>query len=105
MQSVAVVPHGNIVHDILLRLVTRLVVAPLHTLLFQAAEEALCHSVIPAISLTTHTANKVVGLDEARLDISSYLMEYYNYQRPHTFNQRLAPAIAEEKPYPMSKIT
>jgi len=61
MQSVAVVPHGNIVHDILLRLVTRLVVAPLHTLLFQAAEEALCHGV-PLISLTTHTANKVVGL-------------------------------------------
>jgi putative transposase len=46
-----------------------------------------------------------VGLDEARLDISSYLMGYYNYQRPHTFNQGLAPAIAEEKPYPMSKIT
>ncbi|MFQ3325289.1 MAG: putative transposase, partial [Pseudomonadales bacterium] len=36
------------------------------------------------------------GLDEARLDISSYLMGYYNYQRPHTFNQGLAPAIAEE---------
>ncbi|MFQ3323738.1 MAG: putative transposase, partial [Pseudomonadales bacterium] len=34
-----------------------------------------------------------------------YLMGYYNYQRPHTFNQGLAPAIAEEKPYSMSKIT
>lgn len=61
MQPVAVVPHGNVVHDILLRLLTRLVVAPLHTLLFQAAEEALCHGV-PLISLATHTANKVVGL-------------------------------------------
>ena len=37
-----------------------------------------------------------VGLDQARLDISSYLMGYYNYQRPHSFNQGLAPAIAEK---------
>ncbi|MFQ3322864.1 MAG: hypothetical protein ACI90U_000676 [Pseudomonadales bacterium] len=36
------------------------------------------------------------GLDEARLDISSDLMEYYNYQRLHTFNQGLASAIAEK---------
>ena len=50
-------------------------------------------------------AKGYVGLDQARLAISSYLMGYYNYQRPHTFNQGLAPAIAEEKPYPMSKIT
>lgn len=45
------------------------------------------------------------SLEQARLDISSYLMGYYNYQRPHSFNQGLAPAIAEEKPYLMSKIT
>jgi putative transposase len=50
-------------------------------------------------------AKGYAGLDEARLDISSDLMRYYNYQRPHTFNQGLAPAIAEKKPYPMSKIT
>jgi putative transposase len=45
------------------------------------------------------------SLEQARLDISSYLMGYYNHQRPHSFNQGLAPAIAEEKPYLMSKIT
>ena len=68
MHSVAVVPHGNVVHDILLRLVTRLVVAPLHTLLFQAAEEALCHGssqpkrpppqllTEPYVNLSAHTA-------------------------------------------------
>jgi len=45
------------------------------------------------------------SLELARMDISSYLMGYYNYQRPHSFNQGLAPAIAEEKPYLRSKIT
>ena len=51
------------------------------------------------------SASGYVSLDEARLDIGSYLMGYYNYQRPHTFNHGLAPAIAEEKPYPVFKIT
>jgi len=37
--------------------------------------------------------------------LSSYLMGYYNFQRPHSFNQGMAPAIAEEKPYLLSKIT
>jgi len=45
------------------------------------------------------------SLELAILDISSYLMGYYNYQRPHSFNQGLAPVTAEEKPYLMSKIT
>lgn len=44
------------------------------------------------------------SLEQARLDISNYLKGYYNYQRPHSFNQGLAPAIAEEKPYLRSKI-
>jgi len=45
------------------------------------------------------------SLERTKLDISDYLMGYYNYQRPHSFNQGLAPAIAEEKPYLLSKIT
>ena len=46
-----------------------------------------------------------VSLEQAKLDISSYLMGYYNYQRPHSYNRGLAPAIAEKKPYLMSKIS
>lgn len=46
-----------------------------------------------------------MSLALAKLDISSYLMGYYNYQRPHSFNQGLAPAIAEEKPYSVSNIS
>jgi hypothetical protein len=30
--------------------------------LLQATEEAFCHTIIPAISFTTHAANKFVGL-------------------------------------------
>jgi len=37
------------------------------------------------------------NLTAARKDISSYLMGYYNQQRPHAFNGGLAPAAAEEK--------
>jgi putative transposase len=34
---------------------------------------------------------------EAEKDISYYLMNYYNWRRPHSHNQMVAPAIAEEK--------
>jgi len=34
---------------------------------------------------------------EAKKDIGLYLMDYYNWQRPHTRNDGLAPAVAEEK--------
>jgi len=34
---------------------------------------------------------------EAQRDISHYLMHWYNWIRPHQFNQGLAPAVAEEK--------
>ena len=37
------------------------------------------------------------NLAAARRDISSYLMGYYNQQRPHAFNRGLAPVAAEEK--------
>ena len=45
------------------------------------------------------------SLRQAKSDIGGYLMGYYNYQRPHSFNQGLAPAIAEKKPYLTSKIS
>ncbi|MBF8659623.1 IS3 family transposase [Pseudomonas putida] len=34
---------------------------------------------------------------QAQRDISQYLMEHYNWIRPHQFNEGLAPAKAEEK--------
>lgn len=36
-------------------------------------------------------------LETAKKDIGKYLMDYYNWQRPHTYNKGLAPAEAEEK--------
>ena len=35
---------------------------------------------------------------QAMHDISYYLMDYYNWQRPHTFNEGLTPAKAEIQP-------
>lgn len=46
-----------------------------------------------------------MSLKQAKLDIGSYLMGYYNYQRPHSFNLGLPPALAEEKPYSVSGIS
>lgn len=37
------------------------------------------------------------SMNEATRDISFYLMNYYNWQRPHTYNNGLAPARAEEQ--------
>lgn len=33
---------------------------------------------------------------EAQRDISFYLMDYYNWRRPHQFNNGVAPAKAED---------
>ncbi len=37
------------------------------------------------------------SIPDTRKDIGDYLMDYYNRQRPHTFNGGLPPVIAEEK--------
>lgn len=42
---------------------------------------------------------------EAERDISYYLMDYYNWQRPHSNNEMLASAVAEEKLYLLSGIS
>lgn len=41
----------------------------------------------------------------AHRDISLYLMHWYNWQRPHQFNNGLAPAVAEEKLKTVSGMT
>ncbi|GGY12594.1 transposase [Litchfieldella qijiaojingensis] len=45
------------------------------------------------------------SLTEARRDIGSYLMGYYNWQRPHTVNGGMPPAVAEEKLTTLSGIS
>lgn len=42
---------------------------------------------------------------EAKKDISYYLMDYYNWRRPHQFNDGVPPAIAEDPSKTMSGIT
>ena len=37
------------------------------------------------------------SIDEARKDIGQYLMGYYNHRRPHSSNEGMTPAMAEEK--------
>jgi putative transposase len=36
------------------------------------------------------------NLTEAKKDVGGYLMDYYNRQRPHTFNDGISPVAAEE---------
>ena len=45
------------------------------------------------------------GLNEAMRDVSYYLMDYYNWQRPHQFNDGLPPAKAEYLSNPVSGIS
>ena len=37
------------------------------------------------------------NLPEAKKDIADYLMDYYNWQRPHSFNGGMSPVVTEEK--------
>ena len=37
------------------------------------------------------------SLPDATKDVGIYLMDYYNRQRPHTFNGGISPVMAEEK--------
>ena len=39
---------------------------------------------------------------EAKRDISYYLMDYYNWRRPHQHNDGIAPAKAEDRPNKVS---
>lgn len=39
-----------------------------------------------------------MNLREAKRDISYYLMDYYNWRRPHQHNDGIAPAKAEDRP-------
>ncbi|RCU49604.1 IS3 family transposase [Corallincola holothuriorum] len=45
------------------------------------------------------------SISEAMKDISFYLMDYYNWQRPHRYNNGVAPAEAEIRPNLLSGIS
>ncbi|MEL0630500.1 IS3 family transposase, partial [Psychromonas aquatilis] len=45
------------------------------------------------------------SIKEAALDISAYLMHYYNLRRPHSYNNGFSPAKAEENLNLMSRIS
>ncbi|MCF5850224.1 IS3 family transposase, partial [Aeromonas veronii] len=43
-----------------------------------------------------------MSLREAKRDISYYLMDYYNWRRPHQHNDGIPPAKAEVRPNQVS---
>ncbi len=43
-----------------------------------------------------------MSVREAKRDISYYLMDYYNWRRPHQHNDGIPPAKAEERPNQVS---
>ncbi len=45
------------------------------------------------------------NLPEAKKDVGGYLMDYYNRQRPHTFNDGISPVAAEESLKTLSGIS
>jgi len=45
------------------------------------------------------------SLPDAKKDVAGYLMDYYNRQRPHTFNGGISPVMAEEKLKTLSGIS
>ncbi|WP_184236164.1 integrase core domain-containing protein, partial [Aeromonas veronii] len=47
-------------------------------------------------------ATGYMGLWEAKRDISYYLMDYYNWRRPHYHNDGIPPAKAEVRPNQVS---
>ena len=44
------------------------------------------------------------SIEDAKLDVELYLMEYYNQIRPHQFNDGISPCEAEQKLKSMSNI-
>lgn len=57
MQPVVIIKHRYVIQNIKLCLKTGLKVPPLDALLLQATKETFSHSVISAITFSTHTAN------------------------------------------------
>ena len=50
-------------------------------------------------------SNGYKTVEDARRDIGFYLMDRYNRQRPHQYNDGLPPAVTEEKLKKLSEIS
>jgi len=55
-----VIKHGNILKYILLCCIAGLIVAPVDSLLLEAAEKAFCYSIVVTITNTAHTTYKAM---------------------------------------------
>ena len=62
MKSFTVVEHFNVVDDVPPGLFPGFIVGKKYPLCFQAAEETLSNSIVPAISLATHAALHAIAL-------------------------------------------
>ncbi len=62
MHSLAVVPHRDVIQDILLSGISRSIISPMNALLLQAAVEAFCYGIIPTTSFFVHATDKLMQL-------------------------------------------
>ncbi len=65
MQSNAVVPHRDVLHNIGTGLRTRLVIPPVDPLRLQFPEETFNNAVIPTVSFSAHAPQNAVGPQKA----------------------------------------
>ena len=73
MTSLAVVEHLDVVNDVSSGLFPGPVVSEKHPLRFEAAEKALCHCVVPAVTLSAHAADYTVCLEQLLKSIAAVL--------------------------------
>ena len=64
MSTASIIKRLDVVEDIFLRDISRLVDALLDSLLLQAAEKGFRHGIIPTVSPATHAGLKVVLMTE-----------------------------------------
>jgi hypothetical protein len=73
MHSLAVVPHCEVIHDILLCYISRPIIAPVDLILFQATKQAFCYCIIPTtsfllIQLKIHVFSVSVEIDDSHIE-------------------------------------
>lgn len=73
MQSDAVVKYSDVIQHILLRLISGLVMAPLHLFLFQTAKETFCNCVVPTIPFPSHAPDESIRLQQLPVFLAGVL--------------------------------
>lgn len=64
MEPKAVMPHGDVLHDIGASLRTGLIVPPVNSFRLQLTEEAFNNAVIPTVAFSTHAPQNTVGFQK-----------------------------------------